>query len=551
MIAPQGEVYLGHVPWDSTYRHVYYEGMRDKSIIISAFMTGHTTNYTFIREDSNIRVPYNADNLYGINYCMYQNDGMWFCCFVNSVKYVNNNTALLNLQEDVWHTWGENLSFKACYVAREHVSTDALGQWRAPEPAMSLEMVVGQQNDFYQVIPDTVIVATNAKPHLKSGVSGDIFSVHSEDDFDGNDAVSGTLYSRNISGAKYYGFSTANLAPLSNFLDNLNKAGAAESVCALFMLNSHFLSVGSDHSVSAITEAFEQSYSIPQTLGGGYAPRNKKCLTFPYVSIVITDHNGGEMQLKAEDCDTWGYFTAHFRQSLDPTASVYFMPSGYMGQSPDQSHIMPVASAPQGSWPVSAYQNWVAQNAQTINNKHMFNSFGILGGILMTGVGVALIGSGIGAPLGGVLGEAGVTTVAAATIGAGIGGVANATQSEMMLNAQIDSQEKTPSHTVGGSSGNSLQGISRNCGGYRTMVLQRQSAERLDAFFDVFGYQVDTVKVPNVTGRPSWNYVKTVGANMGGAIPADRLSTINRCLDNGITFWHSASVGNYALSNAI
>lgn len=525
--------------------------MRDKSGIVSAFMTSQSSNYTFIREDSNIRVPYNADTLYGINYCMYQNDGMWFCCFVNSIKYVNNNTSLLHLQEDVWHTWGAYLTFKACFVAREHVNSDGLGDWRAAEPAMSLEMVVGQQNDFSEIIPDTVIVATNAIPHLKSGVSGDIFSVHSEDDFDGNDAVSGSLYSRVYSGAKLYGFSTANLAPLSNFLDNLNKAGAAESICALFMVNSQFVSVGSNHTVSGITTAYERSISIPQTLGGGYAPRNKKCLTFPYVSIVVTDHNGGEMQLKAEDCDSWGSFTAQFRQGLDPTSEVYFMPSGYMGKSPDQSHMMPIASAVQGSWVVSAYQNWVAQNAQTINNKHIFNTFGVLGGILMTGVGVALIGSGVGAPLGGALGEVGVTTVAAGTIGAGLHGVASSTQSEMMLNAQIDSQEKTPAHTVGGSSGNSLQGISRNCGGYRAMVLQEQSARRLDAFFDVFGYQVDLVKVPNVTGRPSWNYVKTVGANMTGTIPADRLSVMNKCLDSGMTFWHSPDVGNYALGNAV
>lgn len=551
MISPQGTVWLGHVPWDSSYRHVYYEGMMNKSTIIGEFMTMHTNNYTYIREDTNIRVPYNADSLYGINYCMYQNDGMWFCSFVNTVTYVNNNTALLHLQEDVWHTWGGNAVFKPCLVAREHVSADGLGQHRAAEPAMALEYVVGTELDFSEVLPDTVVVATNAIPHLKDGVSGTIFDVHSESDFDGSDAVSGSLYGRVYSGARYYGFSTANLAPLSNFMSNLNKAGAAESVCALFMLCGKFLSIGSDHTVSGITTPFEREITIPQTLGSGYAPRNKKCLTYPYVSIIVTDHSGGEMELKAEDCDTWGSFTARFQQGLDPSSEVYFMPSGYMGKSPDQSHIMPVSTPPQGPWVYDAYQNWMAQNEQMINTKHSFNSFGVLGGILLTGLGVALIGSGIGAPAGGPLADVGVTTVAASTIGAGIAGASRSASSEMTLNAEIDAQSKVPAHTVGGSSSNSLQGISRNCGGYRVRVLEMHSAQRLDMFFDVFGYQVDLVKVPNVTGRPSWNYVKTVGANIQGAIPADRLAQMNARLDDGMTFWHTADVGNYGLGNAI
>ena len=83
------------------------------------------------------------------------------------------------------------------------------------------------------------------------------------------------------------------------------------------------------------------------------------------------------------------------------------------------------------------------------------------------------------------------------------------------------------------------------------MVLEYHSAKRLDMFFDVFGYQIDEVKVPNLTGRPSWNYVKTVGANMTGTIPADRLRTINQSLDSGITFWHTTDVGNYALNNQL
>lgn len=555
MIAPQGEVYLGHVPWDSSYRHVYYEGMVNKSVIISAFMTGHTTNYTFIREDSNIRVPYNADNLYGINYCMYQNDGMWFCCFVNSVKYVNNNTALLHLQEDVWHTWGGSVTFKACMVEREHVTSDSLGQWRAPEPNIALEDCILSEQRFTNLSFDTVVVGTNAIPHLKSGVSGTIFDSHAEGDFDGNDPVSGKYYNHIFSGLRYYGFTRSDVTALRNFLNNLNKAGAAESIACMFLVPSSLITIGSDHVVSDYGSTYpDASYAAYQVSALGYTPRNKKCLTYPYCYFVVTDYNGGIMELKYEDCNTWGDVNLRFAQGLDATATLICTTLQYQGQSVDYHHSIVLSQNPQCSWVYQAFQNWLAQNASMQTVKQNLNFLDLAVGVGMTAVGAVLFASGAGAPAGGVLGALGLSTVEAAGVGlAAAGGskILSGATSEASRMAQVDAQSKVPNHVSGQSSSNSLQGLDRNMGGYMRVGLQRESAERLDMFFDVFGYQVDRVKVPNLTGRPAWNYVKTVGANMTGGVPSDKLAIINDCLDKGITFWHNVNVGNYGLSNAL
>jgi hypothetical protein len=67
----------------------------------------------------------------------------------------------------------------------------------------------------------------------------------------------------------------------------------------------------------------------------------------------------------------------------------------------------------------------------------------------------------------------------------------------------------------------------------------------------VLGYEVDRVKVPNLTGRPNWNYVRTEGAACTGTIPADRLAVMDATLDRGMTFWHTSDVGNYALPNGV
>lgn len=552
MHAPTGTVYLGHVPWDSSYKHVYEKGFGNPSAVIGNFMTMQTDNYVFIREDSNIRVPYNADDLYGINYCVYRNNGKTFCCFVNTITYVSNNTTLLHLEEDVWQTWGGDLSWKTCFVAREHVSQDVLGQWRAPEPDMSLESVVLIEDRFNEATYDTVVVATNAIPHLKNG--GSIFAAHVESDFDGSDAVSGGDYGFIYSGARYYAFGPGQGGALSNFLDNLNKCGAAESVCALFMVPSGLITVGADYSVGQVSGTISGTKQAPQTLGGGYAPRNKKCLTYPYAYYVVTDNNGGEMELKHEDCATWGTHSYRIREGIDPTSCIYYEPDGYQGQGRDLAHLFPLGQNPQCTWVYQAYMNWAAQNSATIQTKTGINVLSAAAGALMLAGGAFLMSTGAGAPAGGMLGAAGLTTVEAAGLGLALSGAKTgigAAESGAELAATIDAQRKVPNYTKGTSSNNSLQGIGYNHGSYMFIGLQINSARRLDWFFDVYGYQIDQLRLPNINSRPSWNYLKTIGACMGGGIPADKLAIMNKCLDNGITFWHTEGVGNYGQNNQI
>lgn len=555
MISPQGTVYLGHVPWNDTYRNVYYEGMMNKSLIISNFMDRQTNNYTYIREDTNIRVPYNADNIYGINYCMYQNDGMWFCCFVKTITYVNNGTSLLHLEEDIWHTWGGAMVLKPCLVERCHVLNDTVGLWRAPEPALNLEPYVLSEQRFLDLDFDAIIVGTNAVPHLKSTAGGDMFSALSENDIDGSDAVSGGLYHRIYSGLKYYGFTGSDIDALNNFLNNINMAGAADSIASMFMVPSSLLAIGDNYEVIMYGSTFpEDTYGAYTVSAPGYTPRNKKCLTYPYCYFKVTDFNGGTLDLKYEDCNNWGDVTLKFEQGLDATASLICTPMNYEGVAINYDKAIVLSQNPQCAWVFQAYQNWMAQNASTNQVKQNINFLDMFVGLGMTVVGGALIASGVGAPAGGVLGELGLTTAGAAGVGllaSGTGKAISAGASEDARRAEIEAQKKVPNHISGMSSSNTMQGLARNMGGYMRIGLHRQSAERLDQFFDVFGYQVDMLMTPILSGRKTWNYVKTVGANMGGNIPADRLGFLNRSLDGGVTFWHTTDVGNYGLDNTL
>ncbi len=533
------------MPWTSTYAHVWYEGMRSPTSIVSTFQTSATTNYTFIRESKEIRVPYNADSIYGTNYVAYKNSGKWFFAFVNSIGYVNNNTSTLHLEEDVWHTWGEYLTVRPCMVRREHVSSDLPGQWRAPEPNMSLEAVTLTVQEFSAMTYSAIVVGTNAIPHLKANQTTDMFSPHTEDDFLGSDAVEGDLYTYIYSGARYYGFHSTETYALQNFLRNLNLCGAAESICALFMVPYQMMSVNANHEITGYGMSVTGGFNAPNYIADGYVPRNKKCLTYPYAYATMTDFAGSEMDIKYEDCNTYGEVRYRFAQGLDPTAALFLTMRQYQGQSIDPSHSMPIAQNPQCSWVYNGYQNWMAQNSSSLQLKtDVGGAETVLGAGMLMG-GLALAFTPIGAALG--LGA----TTAAAAVGGGIHMIASGMRDQADVKNEVTVQSKTPAHRVGTPSGNSLQGIGRNEGGFIAHGLTPESAKRLDAFFDVFGYEIDLVKVPNLTGRPSWNYVRTEGASMGGTIPADRLALINASLDRGLTFWHTTDIGNYGLSNGV
>lgn len=76
---------------------------------------------------------------------------------------------------------------------------------------------------------------------------------------------------------------------------------------------------------------------------------------------------------------------------------------------------------------------------------------------------------------------------------------------------------------------------------FKRMCVKNEYAKIIDDFFTMYGYKVNSLKVPNVTGRRNWNYVKTIGVNLEGAIPQDDVQELKSIFNNGVTFWHNGS----------
>ena len=83
------------------------------------------------------------------------------------------------------------------------------------------------------------------------------------------------------------------------------------------------------------------------------------------------------------------------------------------------------------------------------------------------------------------------------------------------------------------------------------MGLKAEYEAVLDDFFSMYGYKVNRVKDIELHSRKNWNYVKTVGANITGNIPAGDLAEITHIFDSGVTMWHTKSFDYGNLDNPI
>lgn len=226
---------------------------------------------------------------------------------------------------------------------------------------------------------------------------------------------------------------------------------------------------------------------------------------------------------------------------INPNPTVQFIPQNYRGQSGDSLSD----NASMNGYPTISYKNdvfntWLAQNSQIVSLQMQQEQFNyevkaIKGGTDMLGdIGKMLSGD-VGSMVSGFTGY----------INHGTDLIATDKNHDFYIKqqmAQIEKQKLLPDNASLSSSNATLLGydlFSQNI--FTRYNIQRQFAERIDKFFDMYGYLTNTVKIPNLKNRPNWNYVKTIGANILGDIPQYDLQAIKDIFDNGVTLWHNPS----------
>lgn len=275
----------------------------------------------------------------------------------------------------------------------------------------------------------------------------------------------------------------------------------------------------------------------------GYTPRNKKLLTYPYLYLGFNPYNGSEKIYRYED---FSNATPVFSiiSEINPNPTICVIPQNYRGASGDSlSDIATISGYPTISYKTDVFNSWLAQNGEIINLQMQQEQFNYEMNMNKNAVN---IGSGIGSALGSIA-TGGLLAPSAITgaINSGIDMYSQYKNHDFYIKnqmAQIEKQKMMPDKVNMGSSNSTLMGydkIDKNI--FTRYSIKYEFAERIDKYFDMFGYLTNKVKVPNINNRPNWNYVKTIGCNIVANIPQTDLQTIKDIFDNGVTLWHNPS----------
>ena len=537
---PDSKVYLGRVPFDSSYRHTIWFGSReDQTTQMLAHMTSAFSDddYTFIREGAFIRVPVNADSLNGYNYCMYNNGNKWYYNFITSIEYLNENTTAIHLQRDVFQTWLFDYDKTACFVEREHVADDSRYAHTVPEPDMPIEYTY-QTVQAHVYSPDSVIVQTTEYPHYMTETIEAVSS----------DAVTGGIYHGAYSASLFLIFRVSEQSgrdALSMFMKSINEAGAAEAITNVIAVDNDFFGSTdimplsydgagyippNNYMMRTDTPAptIEEEVAPPVTLDG-YTPRNNKLFSYPFTHCEIGDFTGKTMDALFElSRDDNHYLNLYMRAPISTNMQGLIRIRDYYSSigSGLSTDVFTIDLSVKLPWTYDTFANWAGQNA-------LANAMNILGSAFALGSSLASPGTAAASGAVRALGAGQAMTDVAGSLGT------------------MATMAQQPNKAMGNINGDSRLGTTTWGWFTRIRVPRVEYARIWDDFFDMYGYEVDRIKVPEFASRPNWNYVKTSNCPYNGNVNAEDMALIQNIYNNGVTLWHTWDVGNYSLSNGV
>ena len=542
-VEPQGKIYLCKCALEADLKNTftftnataqlnYFEGLQ--STIIAG------DDYVYVRKDNKVRVeiPYDDIDLY--NYMWYVNRGFHnpkrYYCFIDKLEYVNENTTDIFFHTDVFQTWYWNLTWNRCFVEREHVNDDTFGLHTVPEGLETGDFVCNNMIDDPLTKVDTSIDPSSSDSDFVYIIAA---SCRPEDTYSTDDPLpyynnTYTVYNGIYSGNTYFRTTTPTATELSGWLNSYARNGTSEAITSIFIAPKWLapkrddkLEVNRNYTVTTRGA----SISMNSTLDG-YTPKNNKLFTGDYNYCVVTNNNGSSNVLKWE---YWGQGMYEVSGAICPGCSIRFTPMYYKNATKNYDEGLTLGKYPVCSWKVDSYTNWLTQNSVNVAGATISkDELNMVTSVASLATGTALLATGAGAGIG------------TGMVMGGLAGVANNMYAMKQHNSIV------PSSAGNTNAGDVTFAMSKTCFTFCQMSIRAEYARIIDNFFSAYGYKVNRIKVPNITGRSQWNFVKTVDCNVDGDVPQEDLQTIREAMNRGVTFWHTpANIYNYSLNNPI
>lgn len=472
-------------------------------------------NCSYQRHDNYISFPSHIDSILEYNYVMYQNENYnnkYFYAFITNMEYVNDHCTKIYIQTDPFQTWQFDIIYHQMFIEREHVNNDSIGLHTVPENISAGDVTCENLEEDVSLSEYAwVAIASTWNPATKSDTQP-----YGESQFGGV-----TIYNNQVFG---YELHLIEAQPMSNLLNLLlylkktNSDGHIEDIQDIFIIPDALINKGSLTLQTGTIGTLDFSFyilpfsdspatfstSIPKlTSFEGFTPKNNKCFVYPYNYLLVTNNIGNQNIYKYE---LFGGTQATFNTelSIGVGGSGKIVPLNYKGQERDDDESLPLAKYPTCGWSADSYINWLTQNSVNLSSQ-IFNT--------------------TTAPLTNSLNpiSLGTTTV---------------NQVYSLMNT-FHQAELLPSIQGTQPTGNVNYGAKRNTFTIKQMHSKIEYLKIIDNFFSMFGYKINELKVPNVTGRPNWNFVKTIDCNITGDFPQEDIQSLKNMFNNGITFWHN------------
>lgn len=557
VINPGTSIYLlKDVPLDDTFDHTLYwdntQAGKDAQIDwflgnTNGFVKHQLLNQTYQRvEKGECMVEVLADNAYDCNYMLFKNASFgnkWFFCFIQDVEYINNKTSRIKFKIDVMQTWYFDYDLIPCFVERQHVEYDVLGENIQDE---QIETGPYWQREIYEVPlgENYIVVCGTVKP--KDGVTQK-WTENDVEMYHGGGQYSG-VYSACIYNVFKYPTS------VNEFIQACASANIEPGIVNVFMAPSKFFGYepidanrqsendspysetdhgfvgglrgtggfsGGSLTVDCPAETLTTQVTLPTTIGN-YRPRNHKLFCWPYCMLTVTNNNGVSADYRHEFFTPQGQylvFKVVLALSANPEACIYPMHYNHVQENFMEKIV--INDFPQCSYAVDSYKAWLAQHRYTILG-------GLVTDVTTMAAGVALAG---------------------ATGGAALGATVHGFNSVWGKLAQMKQASTMPPHAKGQQTNTLMTAMDRQGFHiYRTSVTDYY-AELIDGYFSRFGYVCNRIVIPNRNVRPYFTFCKTRNCDINPkGMPDKYVKQIKEIYDNGIAFWanhNKDNIGQY------
>lgn len=528
---------------NATAQYNYFNGLQKLAV----------HDFTYQRKDYSIRYPACVDDIINYNYVMYQNENYtdkWYYAYIKQMRWVNDHVTDIIIETDSFQTFMFDLVYKASFVEREHVNDDTIGLHTIPEGLETGEYIAGDRTDTDFGDAHPVLMVTE---YCQLGSTSDT-SGYDMSDRNRVKQAGGTL------GGVYQGcmfLLCGNDLAVQDLIYAYADAGKLDAIVGLFMApdaltgfpsssSSWYYAVWSGGFAYAPFLYLPSYTGVTNNMGifhigkpyngiDGVTPKNNKLYTYPYIYLLGTNNVGIDNIYRyeyfhdvIEDDGIWeGYCRFQTHGVITPSCSIKTVPLYYKNNMYNYAEGIPLGKYPICSYSGDVYTNWLTQNGVNI--------------------GISLASSGLQVAAGAALSATGAGALAGAgQIASGITGIASTLGS-------IYEHSLTPPHIQGDVNTGDINFVrTGNNFSFYKMNIRGEMVNVIDGFFSMYGYKVNIVKIPNITGRLNWNYVKTINANIEGLIPEFYLDEIKMMFNNGVTLWHDPSTFlDYSQSNTI